>query len=93
MIADVALAHGAALGEGHIGLDGLGLGGGGHAEVDHADLGTVAVSDDDLVALRDQVDDGLGGLGDESELLIGSVAQRVAAERNDDAFTHGDISP
>ena len=93
VIADVALAHGAALGEGHIGLDGLGLGGGGHAEVDHADLGTVAVSDDDLVALRDQVDDGLGGLGDESELLIGSVAQRVAAERNDDAFTHGDISP
>ena len=93
VIADVALAHGAALGEGHIGLDGLGLGGGGHAEVDHADLGTVAVSDDDLVALRDQVDDGLGGLGDESELLIGGVAQRVAAERNDDAFTHGDISP
>ena len=93
VIADVALAHGAALGEGHIGLDGLGLGGGGHAEVDHADLRAIAVGDDDLVALRDQVDDGLGGLGDESELLIGSVAQRVAAERNDDAFTHGDISP
>ena len=93
MIADIALAHRAALGEGHVGLDGLGLSGGGHAEVDHADLRAVAVGDDDLVALRDQVDDGLGGLGDESELLIGSVAQRVAAERNDDAFTHGDISP
>ena len=87
VIADVALAHGAALGEGHIGLDGLGLGGGGHAEVDHADLGTVAVSDDDLVALRDQIDDGLCGLGDEGELLVGGVAQRVAAQGDHD-FSH-----
>ena len=53
MIADIALAHRAALGEGHVGLDGLGLSGGGHAEVDHADLRAVAVGDDDLVALRD----------------------------------------
>ena len=43
----------AALREGHVGLDGLGLSGGGHTEVDHADLRAVAVGDDDLVALRD----------------------------------------
>ena len=93
MIADVALAHRATLGEGHIGLDGLGLGSSGHTEVDHTNLRAVAVGDDNLVALRDQIDDGLGGLGDEGELLVGGVAEGVAAERNDDAFTHGDISP
>ena len=90
VVADIALAHRAALGEGHVGLDGLGLSGGGHAEVDHADLRAVAVGDDDLVALRDQVDDGLCGLGDEGELLVGGVAQRVAAEGDDDSFAHDD---
>ena len=89
VVADIALAHRAALGEGHVGLDGLGLGGG-HAEVDHADLRAVAVGDDDLVALRDQVDDGLGGLGDKGELLVGGVAQRVAAQGDDDSFAHDD---
>ena len=53
VVTDVALTHRAALGEGHVGLDGLGLSGGGHTEVDHADLRAVAVGDDDLVALRD----------------------------------------
>ena len=90
MIADIALTHRAALGEGHIGLDSLGLGSGGHAEVDHADLRAVAVGDDDLVALCDQINDGLGGFGDEGELLIGRVAQRVAAEGDDDSFAHDD---
>ena len=46
------------------------------------------MGDDDLVALRDQVDDGLCSLGDEGELLIGGVAQRVAAEGDDDSLAH-----
>ena len=90
VVADVALAHRTALGEGHVGLDGLGLSGGGHAEVDHADLRAVAVGDDDLVALRDQIDDGFGGLGDKGKLLIGGAAQRIAAEGDDDSFPHDD---
>ena len=90
VVTDVALAHRAALGEGHVGLDGPCLGGGGHAEVDHADLWAVAVGDDDLVALRDQVDDGLCGLGDKGKLLIGGAAQRVAAEGDDDSLAHDD---
>ena len=48
------------------------------------------MGDDDLVALRDQVDDGLCGLGDEGELLVGGAAQRVAAEGDDDSFAHDD---
>ena len=88
MVADIALAHRAALGEGHVGLDGPRLGGGGHAEVDHADLRAVAVGDDDLVALRDQIDDGLGGLGDEGELLIRGVAQCVATQGDGDSLAH-----
>ena len=43
--------------------------------------------DDDLIARLDEIDDGLCGLGDETELFIGRVAQRVAAEC-DDEFLH-----
>ena len=65
MIADVALGHGAALGEGHIGLDGAGLGGGGKTKVNHAHLGAIAVGDDHLVALGDEVHDGFGSVVDQ----------------------------
>ena len=78
VIADIALAHGAALGEGHVALDGAGLGGGGQAQVDHAHLGAVAVGHHYLVA----------GLGDQPELLLGGFAQGVAAQGDDDAFGH-----
>ena len=46
------------------------------------------MGDDNLVALRDQIDDGLGGLGDEGELLVGGVAEGVAAEGDDDSLAH-----
>ena len=88
MIADIALAHGAALGEGHVALDGAGLGGGGQAQVDHAHLGAVAVGHHYLVAGLDQVHNGTGGLGDQPELLLGGFAQGVAAQGDDDAFGH-----
>ena len=88
VVANVALAHGPALGEGHVGLDGLRLGGGGEAQVDHAHLGAVAVGDDHLVALGDEIHDGLRGLRDQRELLVGGAAQGVAAQSDDDAFTH-----
>ena len=92
MVADVALAHSAALRERHIGLDGLGLGSGGHTKVDHAHLGAVAVGNDDLVALGDQVNNGLCRLGDESELFIRGIAQSVAAESDYDSFRHNFFS-
>ena len=88
VIADIALAHGAALGEGHVALDGAGLGGGGQAQVDHAHLGAVAVGHHYLVAGLDQVHNGTGGLGDQPELLLGGFAQGVAAQGDDDAFGH-----
>ena len=88
VVADVALGHGAALREGHIGLDGLGLGSGGQAQIDHTHLGAVAVGDDHLVALGDQVHDGLGGFADQGQLLGGGAAQGVAAQRDNDSFRH-----
>ena len=88
VIADVALGHGAALREGHIGLDGLGLGSGGQAQIDHTHLGAVAVGDHDFIACSDQVHDGLGGLGDQPELLSGGIAQCVAAQRDNDSLRH-----
>ena len=88
VVADVALAHRAALGERHVGLDGAGFSSRAHAEVDHTDLRAVAVGDDDLVTLLDQIDDGLGGLYDQLQLFVGSFAQSVAAQSDDDAFAH-----
>ena len=88
VVADVALAHGAALRERHVGLDGAGLCGGGHTEIDHADLRAVAVRNDDLVAFGDQIDDGLRGLAHQRELLSRRIAQGVAAESDHNSFTH-----
>ena len=85
LVADVALAHGARLGEGHLG--GLAVVGArvGEGVVDHADLGAVAVGHDDVDALGHHVDDVAGGVLHQLELLLGRVAQGVAAERDDDA--------
>ena len=91
VIADVALGHGAALGEGHVGLDGLGLGGGAKTQIDHAHLRAVAVGHHHLVAGGDEIHDGTGSLGDELELLGGGIAQCVAAQSDDDPLRHSDI--
>ena len=48
--------------------------------LDHADLRAVAVGDDDLVALLDEAQEGVGGVGDLLDLLLRGVAERVAAE-------------
>ena len=90
IVADVALAHGHAHGKRHDVALGLLLVVGRERVLDHADLRAVAVGDDELVALRDEVDDGLCGLGDEGELLVGGVAEGVAAEGDDDSFAHDD---
>ena len=50
-----------------------------HGVVDDAHLGAVAVGDDDLVPLGDQVDDGAGGDLNGVGLLMQGAAQRVAA--------------
>ena len=86
MIADIPLTHGAALGERHIRFDGPCLRRRGHTKVYHAHLRAVAVGDDDLVAGLDEVDDSLGRLGHELQLLGGGIAKGVAAQSDDDAF-------
>ena len=88
VIADVALGHGAALGERHIrGVAAL-VGGKLHGQVDHAHLGAVAVADDDLVAFFHQVHDGLGGLLHQLQLLFGGISKGVAPQRHYDSLTH-----
>ena len=89
VVADITLGHSAALGEGHIALNGAGFGGCAHGEVDHTALGAVAVGDDDFVAGLDEVNDGLCGLGHELELLIGGVAEGVAAEGDNNSGHSG----
>ena len=80
MIADVALGHSTALREGHIALYSAGFSRSAHGQVDHTDLGTITVGNDNFVAGLDEVNNGLSGLGYELELLIGGVAEGVAAE-------------
>ena len=88
VIADIALGHGAALGEGHVSLDGAGLGGGGQAQVDHTHLGAVAVGYHHRVPGFHQIRNGLGGLLYRQHLFRQIFAQRVAAQGDDNAFGH-----
>lgn len=84
VVANVALGHGAALGQIHgRGADGVVRRGEG--VLNHADLRAVAVGDDDLVALLDEAQKGVSGVVDLLDLLGRGVAQGVAAEGNDDA--------
>ena len=86
VVADVALAHGAALGEVDLGeLLGVDLVGGGEGVLDHADLRAVAVGDDDLVAHADDLEQGRRGGADLCDLLFRGVAKGVSAEGDDDA--------
>ena len=52
-------------------------------QVDHADLRSVAVGNDDLIPLLDQADQSLGRLRHLFPLLRGGVAQRVPAQGHD----------
>ena len=56
--------------------------------LDHADLRAVAVGDDDLMAVLDQVCDGAGRRLDGVHLLFEILAQSVAAQGDDDSFSH-----
>ena len=60
--------------------------GGGEGVLDHADLRAVAVGDDDLVALLDQAEEGVGGVAHGLDLLDGVVAEGVAAEGDDNTI-------
>ena len=89
IIADIPLAHGHADGEGAGDvLLRLRAGQLGHGLLNHAHLGAVAVGDDDLVALLDQIHDGPGGLLHRDHLLRQIVAQGISAQGDDNTFTH-----
>ena len=76
VITNVALGHGAALGQRHLGgTDGIV--GSGEGVLDHADLRAVAVGDDDLVALLDEAEEGMGGVAHGLDLLDGVVAEAL----------------
>ena len=80
VITDVALGHGAALGQRHLG-GADGVVGSGEGVLDHANLRAVAVGDDDLVALLDQAEESVSGVAHSLDLLNG-----VAAKGDDDTI-------
>ena len=83
MIADIALTHGRALRQRHGRDGGVRFRGGVERRLDHADLRTVAMADDDLVSLMDEPDERRAGGGHTRALLGGRIAERVAAECDD----------
>ena len=91
IVADVALAHGHAHGKRHDVALGLLLVVGRERVLDHADLRAVAVGDDDLMAVLDQVCDGAGRRLDGVHLLFEILAQSIAAQGDDDSFSHFQI--
>ena len=85
VITNVALGHGAALGQRHLGgTDGIV--GSGEGVLDHADLRAVAVGDDDLVTLLDETKESVGGVAHGLDLLDGVVAEGVAAKGDDNTI-------
>ena len=61
---------------------------GGEGVLDHTDLRAVAVGNDDLMAVFNQVGDGLCGDMDSVHLLMQVFAQRVAAQGDNNSFSH-----
>lgn len=89
VIANVALAHGAANGQraGDVLLR-VRARELCHRVGDHTHLGTVAVHDDDLVALLDQVNDSLGSRLDGLHLLGKVGAEGVSAQGDNNTLSH-----
>ena len=91
VVADVALGHGDAHRKRHD-VAALVLAAiGGEGALDHAHLRAVAVGDDQLIALLNEVGDGLGGDVDGVHLFVKILTQRVAAQSDDDSLSHGDF--
>ena len=88
IIADIALTHGHAHGQGHHIGRGFLLAIGGEGILDHAHLGAVAVGHHHRVPGFYQIRNGLGGLLYRQHLIRQIFAQRVAAQGDDDSFTH-----
>ena len=90
VITNVALSHGATLGEGDARCATAILGRELECQVHHAHLRAIAVTDNHIVALLNEVYDGGSGSLDELELLFGRIAQGVSAQGNYKSFVHID---
>ena len=59
-----------------------------HSQIDHADLGTVAVPDDDFIPLRNEIRNGFRGVLHQLQLVFRCVAQSIAAQSQNQTFCH-----
>ena len=86
IITNVCLAHGDADRQRRVRLLRVFVGESDHGVVHHTDLGTVAVSNDDLAAFLDQVNNGPGSDLHGFHLFRKRIAKGVSAESNYDTF-------
>ncbi|CDC70214.1 unknown [Oscillibacter sp. CAG:155] len=74
-------------------MGGVLTGEGGHGGIDHAHLRAVAVGHNHLMALFNEIHNGPGSMLHGGHLFRQILAQSVAAQSDDNAFTHsGDTS-
>ena len=83
LIADIALAHSSALGKRHSRRLAVMRGSVVECVIDHADLRAVAVGDHDVDSLGHHINDVLGRVLHQLQLLLRRVAQGVAAKSDD----------
>ena len=85
VVADIPLAHGAALrqphGRSHARFRGIA-----ERVLDHADLGAIAVGNDDLVAVGDHLDKRRRDGAQARHLLFRRISQGIAAQSDDHAL-------
>ena len=89
MIADIALAHGGTFRQGDFGDVVGGAAAFGKGILDHAHLRAVAVGNDDLISVGDEVDEGRHRFFDVFFLFFGIIAESVAAQSDDDTGIRG----
>ena len=87
MISDISLAHRTALRKRHRGFDGACFSSCGHSEVNHANLRSVPVRDDNVVPGFDKINDRRRSSFNEFQLLRGRIAESVSA-KSDNNFRH-----
>ena len=80
VVANIALTHGAALGERYLRLDNAVGGAVAQPEIDHADLRAVAVGNDQLMTLCNKIDDRFGGVADLRFLFFRRIAESIPAQ-------------
>ena len=86
IVADISLAHGNTHRQRCIGLTGVFAGQSSHGIIDHANLRTIAVRNNNFTAFLNQINDGAGSNLNSLHLFRKCISQSIAPKSNHDSF-------